>query len=53
MELGYKLGNMMVDVLAYADDLLLLTRNKIDMQLMLAKLSNLGNNYEIKFNSDK
>jgi len=53
MKLGYKIGEMMIDVLAYADDLLLLTRNKIDMQLMLAKLSTLGNNYEIKFNSDK
>ncbi len=50
LNLGYKLGKLFVDALAYADDLLLITQNKIDMQLMLAKL---GNNYEIKFNAEK
>jgi hypothetical protein len=53
LNLVYKLGKLFVDVLAYADDLLLITQNKIDMQLMLAKLSNLGKNYEIKFNAEK
>lgn len=32
LNLGYKLGQLLVDVLAYADDLLLITQNKIDMQ---------------------
>jgi len=47
LNLGYKLGQLFVDVLAYADDLVLITQNEIDMQLMLAKLSNIGKNYEI------
>jgi hypothetical protein len=35
LNLGYKLGQLFVDVLAYADDLVLITQNEIDMQLML------------------
>jgi hypothetical protein len=43
----------MVDVLAYADDLLLITKSKLDLQIMLQKIKNLGNELEIKFNASK
>jgi hypothetical protein len=51
LKIGYNVGNIMVDVLAYADDLLLITKSKLDLQIMLQKLSNLGNELEIKFNA--
>jgi len=53
LNIGYKVGNIMVDVLAYADDLLIITKSKLDLQIMLQKLSNLGNELEIKFNATK
>jgi hypothetical protein len=53
MELGVKIGKMCIDVLAYADDILIITHTKINMQLMLNRLSELGEELEIKFNPNK
>jgi len=53
LKLGYYIGKTCVDVLAYADDILLIGKTKIDLQLLLAKLSSLGAELEIKFNADK
>jgi len=50
MELGVKIGKMCIDVLAYADDILIITHTRINMQLMLNRLSELGEELEIKFN---
>ena len=53
MELGVKIGKVSIDVLAYADDILIITHTKLNMQLMLNKLSELGEELEIKFNPNK
>ena len=50
MELCVKIGKVSIDVLAYADDILIITHTKLNMQLMLNKLSELGEELEIKFN---
>jgi hypothetical protein len=53
MELCVKIGKVSIDVLAYADDILIITHTKLNMQLMLNKLSELGEELEIKFNPNK
>ncbi len=53
LEMGYKLGNLIIDILAYADDILLISKAKLDLQILLQKLSNLGDELEIKFNPTK
>lgn len=53
LELGFRVGKTNVDVLAYADDILLLTTTKLNLETMLNKLSVLGGELEIKFNAEK
>jgi hypothetical protein len=53
LEIGYKVGDLIIDVLAYADDLLLITKSKLDLHVMLNKLTDLGEKMEIKFNASK
>ena len=53
LEIGTKIGKLRIDILAYADDILLLAETKIDLQILLDKLSTLGSELEIKFNPSK
>ena len=53
LNLGIKIGSLEIDVLAYADDILLITNTKLNMQIMLNKLSQCGEELEIKLNPDK
>jgi hypothetical protein len=51
--LGIKLGNKHLGVVLYADDILLLSETKINMQKMLKIVETYGKDWEIKFNPDK
>jgi hypothetical protein len=53
LKVGYKVGSLIIDVLAYADDLLIIAKSKLDLHLLLTKLSDLGEMLEIKFNASK
>jgi len=53
LEIGTRIGNLLIDILAYADDILLIAETKIDLQLLLDKLSSVGSELEIKFNPSK
>lgn len=51
--LGVKIGNLLVPVIAYADDIILLSSNKEDMQKLLNITSQFGEENELKFNESK
>lgn len=53
LNVGIKIGEMTLDILLYADDMLLLSDNIIDMKRMLKVLTKYGLDNEIKFNGSK
>ncbi|CAF1117913.1 unnamed protein product, partial [Brachionus calyciflorus] len=52
-DLGIKLNKIKMDILAYADDLLLISSNKKELQEMLDIVTETGRELEIKFNPEK
>jgi len=53
LNVGIKIGEMKLDILLYADDMLLLSDNILDMKRMLKVLTKYGLENEIKFNGSK
>ena len=51
--LGVSFNNLLIDILLYADDILLVSESKTNMLSMLNVMSNFGINNEIKFNPNK
>ncbi|CAF0930523.1 unnamed protein product [Brachionus calyciflorus] len=52
-DLGVKFNSIKIDILAYADDLLLISPTKKGLQDMLDIISKIGKELEIKFNPNK
>jgi hypothetical protein len=50
---GIKIGNMVVKILLYADDIVLFANSKQEMQLMINIVEKFGTGLEIKFNPEK
>jgi hypothetical protein len=53
MELGVKIGKMVLDIIAYADDILIITNIKSNAQKMLNIIDIYCDEFEIKINADK
>ncbi len=53
MESGVTLGNLKINVLLYADDILILSHTKRGINKLLRLIEEYGSKYEIKFNSAK
>ena len=53
LDFGIKIGSVSIDIILYADDLLLITDTKWKLSQMLNILTNFGQNSEIKFNGSK
>jgi exonuclease III len=51
--IGIGIGNLHINLLLYADDIILITNNKRQMQQLLNLVENFGRSREIKFNPDK
>jgi hypothetical protein len=50
---GIKIGSISIDIILYADDILLLTDDKNKLRHMLNILTKFGETNEIKFNGSK
>ena len=48
-----KIGNININILLYADDIVLISNTKKEMQIMLELTGNFGNKIELKFNPTK
>ena len=53
LDLGIPIGDQKVNVLLYADDVVLLADNESDLQNILDKVSEWGKKWRIKFNNSK
>ncbi len=53
MKIGIKVGRLSIDIIGYADDILLVSNVKSNVQKMLHKVEQYYNLYEIKVNGDK
>jgi uncharacterized protein YggL (DUF469 family) len=53
LEAGLPLGNMKIDILLYADDIILVSNSEAELQQMLATVQEYGRIWEIKLNPDK
>jgi hypothetical protein len=53
MKVGIKVGRLSIDIIGYADDILLVSNIKSNVQKMLDKVEQYCNMYEIKVNGDK
>lgn len=53
LKIGVRVGGQLVNVLLYADDIVLLSESKRDMNEMLNAITNYGKTKEIKFNGNK
>ena len=51
--LGVKIGNDVLSVLMYADDVVLLSNNHTDLQVMLNAVSEYGEDYGVRFSKEK
>ena len=51
--IGIKIGNININILLYADDIVLISNTKKEMQIMLELTGNFGNKIELKFNPTK
>jgi hypothetical protein len=51
--LGIEIGNLTINILLYADDIVLLAKNPADMQHMINLVETFGNSLEVKFNPTK
>lgn len=49
---GLKIGQMVINILLYADDIVLFANNKSEMQKMITIVETFGNGLEIKFNDE-
>lgn len=50
---GIRVGGLKIDIILYADDVILLSNTALDLQKMLDITSQFGLNHEIKFNVNK
>jgi hypothetical protein len=50
---GINIGQMVINILLYADDIILFANNKVEMQKMINIVESFGNGLEIKFNPKK
>jgi hypothetical protein len=53
IDAGIEIGGIKIDILLYADDMLLVTNDKLKLKKMLNIITNYGNENEIKFNGTK
>jgi hypothetical protein len=53
LQLGIKIGNTQVAILAFADDIVLIANGEIELNQMLAKTENWCNRYRLEVNTDK
>jgi hypothetical protein len=53
LKMGVAYGNMKIDVLMYADDVIIISTCPKEAQLMLDEVSKVSSTHEIKFNPDK
>ena len=53
LKLGVKYGNINIDILMYADDIILTASSAQDAQTMLNEVSKFGETHQIKFNPTK
>jgi len=53
LKLGLRIGKLSIDVIGYADDILLVSNIKSNLQEMLQVIDNYCNAHEIKVNGDK
>ncbi len=51
--LGIKIGTMVINILLYADDIILLANDSSEMQKMLDIVARVGSDLQVKFNSSK
>ena len=52
-KIGIKIGKTIIPILVYADDIILLTETKYEMNKLLKVVSEVGKFLQIKFNPDK
>jgi len=52
-KLGIKIGKLLINVLMYADDVIILADNIVQAQKMLDIITKFGEDYQIKYNPDK
>lgn len=50
LQLGIKISKLIIDILLYADDIILVSNSLINMKKMLKVVEQFGNSHEIKFN---
>ena len=53
LKLGVKIKNMIIDILMYADDIILIATSLTDAQTMLDVVSEFSKTHQVKFNPDK
>ncbi len=53
LNIGAKLGNIIISIIVYADDIMLVASSKTELQLMLDVITEYGTKYEVKFNPNK
>jgi hypothetical protein len=53
LKLGLVIGKCSIDIIAYADDILIVTNSKRKAQIMLDEISKYCDQFEIKINADK
>ncbi len=53
LKLGVKYGKIKIDILMYADDVIIVTSCSNEAQLMLNEITKISDSHEIKFNPDK
>jgi len=53
MSLGIKIGNRLISILLYTDDVVLLAPRKIDLQRLFDKMSNWCMNWRLNVNKSK
>ncbi len=53
LKIGVKVGNLLVSVLMYADDVILIASTPTDAQALLNVVTKFGTDYQVKFNPNK
>jgi hypothetical protein len=53
LNIGVSVGNMKINILMYADDIILVADNKLDAQKLLDTVTSFGHDFKVKFNPDK
>jgi len=53
LNIGVTVGSMKINILMYADDIIIVADNRLDAQKMLDTVTDFGHEFKVKFNPDK